>query len=224
MNELITQIEKSILDQYFSRAEKKSLKALLQQKILPQEQLRSLKRSIYTIAQHEASADNYKQIIKWLEEVNLAIEAKNSTQQKVYFSPGDACRDAIIAQLKAATQDINICVFTISDNIIVDHIIKCHRKGLDVKIITDNDKAFDMGSDITHLEKQGIQVKVDDTRDHMHHKFMVIDQSSVITGSYNWTRSAAEYNHENIVLLNDAGIAKSYQDEFNRLWEAMLNY
>ena len=81
-----------------------------------------------------------------------------------------------------------------------------------------------MGSDITHLEKQGIPVKVDDTRHHMHHKFMVIDQSSVITGSYNWTRSAAEYNHENIVLLNDAGIAKSYQDEFNRLWEGMLNY
>lgn len=224
MNELITQIEKSIVDQYFSRAEKKSLKALLQQKSLSEDKLNSLKRSIFSIAQKEAHTQNFKAIIKWLEEINFTIESNNSDDRNVHFSPGTACRDAIIQQLISANQQISICVFTISDNIIVDQIIKCHRNGLDVKIITDNDKSFDMGSDIMHLEKQGVPVKVDDTRHHMHHKFMVIDQSLVITGSYNWTRSAAEYNHENIVLLQGSKIIKSYNEEFHRLWSIMDTY
>jgi phosphatidylserine/phosphatidylglycerophosphate/cardiolipin synthase-like enzyme len=224
MNELIAHIEKSIVDQYFSRAEKKSLKALIQQKSLSADKLLSLKRSIFNIAQNEAHAENFKAIIKWLEDISLTISSSSSAIQQVHFSPGTACREAIIQQLVAANQQVSICVFTISDNVIVDQIINCHRSGLDVKIITDNDKSFDMGSDIAHMQKQGIPVKVDDTRHHMHHKFMVIDQSVVITGSYNWTRSAAEYNHENIVLLQDSKIIKSYQAEFHRLWDAMDAY
>ena len=55
---------------------------------------------------------------------------------------------------------------------------------------------LDLGSDIERHVKAGIAVKVDRTEHHMHHKFAVVDGKSVVTGSYNWTKSAAEFNQE----------------------------
>ena len=52
----------------------------------------------------------------------------------------------------------------------------------------------------------------------MHHKFAVFDHSQVITGSYNWTRSAAEHNRENLVISHDPQLVEPYQRAFERLW------
>jgi phosphatidylserine/phosphatidylglycerophosphate/cardiolipin synthase-like enzyme len=58
----------------------------------------------------------------------------------------------------------------------------------------------------------------------MHHKFMVVDDSSLITGSYNWTLSAAKYNHENVLLTTEGGLVKSFLKEFGQLWHHMEPY
>ena len=130
----------------------------------------------------------------------------------------------IVNQIEAATNAINICVFTISDDQIANSILDAHKKGKVVRLITDNDKSLDLGSDIDQLNKAGIPVKMDETRNHMHHKFMVVDDRAVVTGSYNWTRSAALYNHENILLTQDPGAVRSFLKEFELLWQKMKDY
>jgi mitochondrial cardiolipin hydrolase len=72
-----------------------------------------------------------------------------------------------------------------------------------------------------HLAQAGIAVKMDTTPNHMHNKFMVADQSWLITGSYNWTLSIARYNYENILITREAGVIKSFTNEFDQLWEVM---
>lgn len=143
---------------------------------------------------------------------------------KVFFSPGEDCRKAIIEQLHQSVSSIKICVFTISDDLITDVIIARHQFGIDIKIITDNDKCYDDGSDIDKLHRSGIEIKVDKTSYHMHHKFAIIDNKIALTGSYNWTRSAALYNHENILFTSDKGIVKDFKGEFDKLWEQMEEY
>lgn len=54
----------------------------------------------------------------------------------------------------------------------------------------------------------------------MHHKFAVVDQSLVITGSFNWTTQAVNNNQENILFFENKSIAKKYVEEFNRLWNS----
>ncbi|WP_186757420.1 phospholipase D-like domain-containing protein [Echinicola salinicaeni] len=46
-------------------------------------------------------------------------------------------------------------------------------------------------------------------------------QKKFLTGNYNWTRSAAEYNYENILLLEDIHTVRSFQKEFERLWREL---
>ena len=58
-----------------------------------------------------------------------------------------------------------------------------------------------------------------DPQTNMHHKFAIIDNLVVITGSFNWTTMAAYYNEENVVALGDKSIVKQYNAEFNQLWK-----
>jgi len=147
-----------------------------------------------------------------------------SEKAEAYFSPGETCRAAIIYEINSAVRTLKVCVFTISDDQIAAALLAAHHKGIGVKILTDNDKLHDLGSDIGSLAKEGIQIRIDNTPNHMHHKFMIADEKSLLTGSYNWTNSAARYNHENVLVTNNPGLVKSFLNEFEKLWQKMGVY
>jgi phosphatidylserine/phosphatidylglycerophosphate/cardiolipin synthase-like enzyme len=137
----------------------------------------------------------------------------------VYFSPGKDPLNAIITQIQNARELLEICVFTISDDRITKAILDRHRFNTPIRVITDNDKLHDAGSDITALAESGVDVRVDTTPNHMHHKFAVIDSETLLTGYYNWTRSAATRNEENLLVTQEKAIIVQYQQEFRALWK-----
>jgi cardiolipin hydrolase len=143
---------------------------------------------------------------------------------KTSFSPGVACKEMIINHIFNAKESLDIAVFTISDDEITTEILRAWKRGVAVRIITDNDKSLDEGSDIYLLAKNDIPVKVDNSSRHMHHKFSICDGIYVLTGSYNWTLSAARFNQENVIELENQLIADQFQAEFNALWEALDEY
>jgi phosphatidylserine/phosphatidylglycerophosphate/cardiolipin synthase-like enzyme len=51
----------------------------------------------------------------------------------------------------------------------------------------------------------------------MHHKVIILDGSIVITGSYNFSASAAEKNDENVLIIHSPEIAATYLEEFERV-------
>ncbi len=139
----------------------------------------------------------------------------------VHFSPGDECLFAICRHIELAERAIDACVFTITDDRIAMRLLDAHRRGVRVRIITDNDKAYDDGSDVHRLARAGIQVRVDETPFHMHHKFALFDERKVLTGSYNWTRGAARDNQENVVTSDDARLLRPFGREFTTIWEKL---
>lgn len=137
---------------------------------------------------------------------------------QVYFSPGPDCRIAIEQAMETALDELLICVFTISDDRLSDAIQRAHRNGLTVRVLSDNDKMDDRGNDIERLAASGVDVRIDRSPEHMHHKFMVVDGQTILTGSYNWTRSAETRNEENLVVLDDPFLAGRFAEEFERIW------
>ena len=105
------------------------------------------------------------------------------------------------------------------DNDIAAALLDAKGRGVHVRIISDNDKLFDRGSDVQKLMEAGIPTVLDKTDHHMHHKFAIIDKKVVICGSYNWTRSAATRNNEDIVVQDTPIIVRGFIAEFNRLWQ-----
>ncbi|TAK19177.1 MAG: DUF1669 domain-containing protein [Myxococcaceae bacterium] len=136
----------------------------------------------------------------------------------VAFSPGEDCLDAIRDEFARARRKVDVCVFTITDDRIRAAMLDARRRGVEIRVISDNDKAMDEGSDIEPLRRAGIEVRVDQTEAHMHHKFALYDDARLLSGSYNWTRSAANYNQENLIVTSDRAIVERFGSEFERLW------
>jgi phosphatidylserine/phosphatidylglycerophosphate/cardiolipin synthase-like enzyme len=164
-------------------------------------------------------------ILGWLEGVVRTIGTTQSeptkTLAEAYFSPGDECLDALLRLLHHVRRTADICVFTITDDRLSEAILGAHGRNISVRIVTDNEKAADLGSDIERFKAAGIQVRVDRSHFHMHHKFAILDGETLITGSYNWTRGAARDNQENLIVTNDIRLAKPFSDTFNRLWHRL---
>eukprot|EP01098_Paradermamoeba_levis_P001352 TRINITY_DN1155_c0_g1_i2.p2 TRINITY_DN1155_c0_g1~~TRINITY_DN1155_c0_g1_i2.p2 ORF type:complete len:155 (-),score=30.25 TRINITY_DN1155_c0_g1_i2:81-545(-) len=126
----------------------------------------------------------------------------------------------LLGYIKSAKKSIDACVYCITDNRIARALIELHKKGVEVRVISDNDKAKDEGSDLVELKNAGIKVKTDQSAYHMHHKFCIVDGSLLINGSFNWTKGACFYNRENVMITNEPEFVKSFQDEFETLWTA----
>jgi mitochondrial cardiolipin hydrolase len=224
MKKILQAYQSSLADSVFSRKEKQAIIQMLEKQHLDKHDLARLRSQIFDIARTHATAHNIPVILDWLEIANKTLLIEAESQSEVYFSPDDDCAPVIMRQLESATSAIRICVFTISDNRIADTIMQRARDGIRIQIITDDDKTYDYGSDIGRLAASGLEVRVDYTRHHMHHKFAIIDEVCALTGSYNWTRSAEEHNHENLLITREKSVVDAYLTEFKRLWDIMKPY
>ena len=136
------------------------------------------------------------------------------------FSPGTDCLDLLTGTLRAARRSVDVCVFTITDDRISDLLAKLHERGIQVRILTDDEKMQDPGSDVARLARRGLPVRTDRALAHMHHKFAIVDGREVLGGSYNWTRGAVE-NWENLHATTSPRVVEAFQRQFDRLWERM---
>jgi cardiolipin hydrolase len=86
--------------------------------------------------------------------------------------------------------------------------------------VIERGQANNDGSEYERLHHSAVEVRLDTNENNMHHKVIVIDGMIVITGSYNFSRSAQEYNDENVLVLHDADLAARFLLEFERIYGA----
>jgi len=219
----------SFADNTLSVDEARELRARLADHQLRGAALEDLRRQLFDVVRQRFNSLQDKAAIGWLEAASALLLSPpppppQAAQSEVYFSPKDDCVGAIQRFIGRAAQQLDVCVFTISDDRITDTLLAAHRRGVRVRLLTDNDKLHDQGSDIQQLHAAGIKIHIDRTDNHMHHKFAVADERTVLTGSYNWTRSAAKYNQENFLITDDPGLVQRYAQEFQRLWSSLARF
>lgn len=228
MQKIINFIKDSFQKKEFFSSERQALKKLISVKQPSAHELNVLRSELFGLIENQSNSADVVKLVNWIEGINKCLLPKQedvkTTENRCYFSPGDDCENAIVSSIRNAKHSVKICVFTISENVISDAVVKAHKKGISVKIITDNDKLNDMGSDIRMLSKAGIRIRIDQSSSHMHHKFCVVDKEVLLTGSYNWTKSAADRNQENILVTEDPKMVKSYLSEFEKLWDLFKDF
>lgn len=213
-------LQQSFVDFRLDAEERNALRELLY--ALDDDAVRYTRNAAFSMARDvvKGEAEESVRAVSWLERVIKSVDERLSSravEEVAHFSPGESCRRAIVNLLQTARQRVDICVFTISDNEISAEIVAAYRRGVPVRIITDNDKAHDMGSDVHEMVAEGVSVRIDRTPNHMHHKYAIID-NSLINGSFNWTRSATERNQENIVVSDSRLMIAEFEACFESLW------
>ena len=190
---------------------------------LSRDEIGELRYRLFNEARRLEQTNNGQQALFWLQNCFDLIGEYKFSMHRVLFSPGTDIIESISDLLKQAKETLDICVFTITDDRLAADIRDCYQRGVRVRLITDDDKIYDHGSTIRQLKKDGIPIKIDHSRYHMHHKFCIIDSRIVFTGSFNWTYSASKHNQENLLITTNYDIIKQYSEQYKILWNEMFN-
>jgi mitochondrial cardiolipin hydrolase len=220
--DLKTALERTLDDSRMTRGERSALEEILTDPPKSESELALLRSTAFELIRARIQDDRHRQLLDWLEVANRLLLPKVEPQNRIAeacFAPG--CLDRLRELVRAAEGSVDICVFTITDDRITTEIIGAKKRGVQVRIISDDDKARDLGSDVVRLGAHGIGVRFDRSEHHMHHKFAIFDQCILTTGSFNWTRSAEAYNHENMVVTDDARLVRPYRQAFEDLWDRL---
>jgi phosphatidylserine/phosphatidylglycerophosphate/cardiolipin synthase-like enzyme len=134
-----------------------------------------------------------------------------------YFCPEDDCSSRVIDILSNIRNEIYFMTFSFTDNDIGNMLIRNFDDEVKVKGIFESSGMSDY-SEYQRLKDAGIDVKLDNNKYKLHHKVFIVDNETVITGSYNPTVSGDEKNDENVLIIHDKDIAKEFLDEFDSLW------
>ena len=89
-------------------------------------------------------------------------------------------------------------------------LVETHKRGVEVQVILDKSQKTEKYSEADFVAHHGIPVLIDSRHAINHNKVMIIDGQTVITGSFNFTKSAEENNAENLVIIRDGAIAGKY--------------
>lgn len=213
--------QQTLHDRRLSRGERQALAALFAELDPGSEERAAFLGRAFEVAAGAMSRQADREVLHWLLAVTKTVTLTGAAgTAEALFEPRQDCAARLRSLIADSAANIDVCVFTFTDNTLAAAILAAQDRGLSVRLITDDEKSLDPGSDVFRLRDAGIEVRFDGSVDHMHHKFAVFDRRTVVTGSYNWTRSAAENNHENLLITDQTHLVTAFRDEFEHLWES----
>ena len=147
--------------------------------------------------------------------------AKNKANgMQIYFSPQDkSISNAVLPIIEHAKDYIYIPIFVITENRVVEALIKAKQRGVDVRLISDALNASSKYSKIKVLRASGIPVKIENYAGKMHSKTMIVDDKYSIIGSMNFSKSGETKNDENTIVLENAEATKYLKRFFLYQWD-----
>ena len=214
-------LEETFRDQVLTRTERKDLASAFGA-IRRDEDRAFLAHRAFDLARGAVEAEGDLRVLDWLEDVVKLLNRGPESSEiedcaEVHFSPSDDGPRRIIGLLEGARRSVEICVFTITDDRITEAILRAHGRGVSVRIISDDDKSGDLGSDVDRLLAEGVPARRDRSEFHMHHKFAIFDRARLLSGSFNWTRGASQ-NHENFIVTSNPHLIGAFVETFEHLW------
>lgn len=148
------------------------------------------------------------------------VETSVATIQEA-ISIGADMNDTIAAYITRATETLDIAVYNINDQTIVNAINQAHDNGVAIRYLAHgpnlNSGMEQFNDDIETFERP------DDTGSGMHNKFVVIDReladkAFVLTGSTNFTTGSFTEDLNNLIIFQEQSMARGFTLEFEEMW------
>ena len=136
----------------------------------------------------------------------------------VYFTPPANAVTAIIKAIDASEREVLVQAYGFTHNGIAQALVRAHQRGVSVRVLLDKKSASSNRYVIGVLQNAQIHVRQDGKHAIAHNKVMVIDLRTVITGSLNFTNSAATRNAENFLILKSDDLAQQYRLQWKSHW------
>jgi phosphatidylserine/phosphatidylglycerophosphate/cardiolipin synthase-like enzyme len=145
----------------------------------------------------------------------LAAQQSQPTQQitaslQVYFSPRGGCTDAVVRAIDSAKNTICVQSYSFTNKYIAIALSRAHSRGVSVSVILDHSQRSEKYTYADYFAHSGIPTFIDDRHSIAGNKVIIIDSSTVITGSFDFTMQAETSNAENLLIIQSQELAAVY--------------
>jgi phosphatidylserine/phosphatidylglycerophosphate/cardiolipin synthase-like enzyme len=139
------------------------------------------------------------------------------------FTRTRSIAEAIESLVQGARHSIDAALYRFNHPRLARALRDAHQEGVRVRLVTDDSKYEECPATQEILSKVPFPFRRSHGRDgagsKMHHKFVLLDDSFVLTGSYNWTSASEEKNYENLLILQVPKVVEAYRKEFEAIWK-----
>ena len=136
------------------------------------------------------------------------------TPVRVFFSPNGGCSEAIIDTINKSKSEILVQAYIFTSEPIAKALLGAYKRGVKVYVILDKSQKRNGYSPATFFANQGIPAYIDSNHARAHDKIMIIDKEIVITGSFNFSKSAETQNSENVLIIQSPELASLYRENW----------
>lgn len=139
----------------------------------------------------------------------------NETLIKSWFCPEDNCAEKVIKELKNAEKSIYFLSYSFTHQELAECLLE-KGKEIEVKGVFFGEGEY---SQYERLRNNSLAVRLYKGKGLMHNKVFIIDNKTIIIGSFNPTTNAANYNDENVLIIRNKELTKLYLEEFEDIYE-----
>jgi phosphatidylserine/phosphatidylglycerophosphate/cardiolipin synthase-like enzyme len=161
-----------------------------------------------------------------LVDTTLAIDPENGARHESDVSV------VVAAILSSARSTIDVAMYNLNVQRIVDALIAAHRRGVRVRVVAHIENMTNPASRFAQLAANGIPIATNprgpsgQPQPLMHDKFFIVDgrpgssetAPTVITGSWNATVAQTFEDANNVVVIRDSALSGAYRAEFEEMW------
>jgi phosphatidylserine/phosphatidylglycerophosphate/cardiolipin synthase-like enzyme len=145
----------------------------------------------------------------------------------IYYAPEDLPGERLAVLYGKARRYIYVAVYGITYPPIVKALVAAHKRGVDVRVISDRERLnndLKQQSALETLKLAGIPIKVNRHENLMHLKQVVMDDEINTSGSMNQTGSGNRYNDERLDVITDPVTSVKARDKFLSMWKDAERY
>lgn len=139
------------------------------------------------------------------------------------FAPEDHCADHLIVLIRQAQKNIRFMAFSFTHAGIGQAVIDRAKAGVSVQGVFETRGSETASSQLARMKRQKLDVWQDGNPYTLHHKVFIIDDKTVVLGSFNFSDNADQSNDENMLVIQDNTLASQFLAEFNRVYEQAQN-
>lgn len=133
----------------------------------------------------------------------------------VSFSPNGGSQQEIINEINSAKHEVLVQAYVLTSKPIAYALDLAAKRNVNIIVILDYRQSFSKYSQKNYLKNNNIKVLLDSKHNIAHNKIIIIDQVTLITGSYNYSINAEKRNAENLLIIkNNTPIIEQYVENF----------
>ena len=145
---------------------------------------------------------------------------QGDTEVSILFASEGNVIEAVGDAVREAKSNIRFMTFVFSSDSLAEAMLEMiQNPDITIEGVFENRNSTASWSQLPPLHCAGAHVRQDGNRYVLHHKTVIIDDDTVVTGSFNFSGNASRSNDENLMIIKDKDIARLYLDEWQRMWD-----